>query len=387
MKKQIWIPILIVVVIIVGVVIFVPKSKNSTDKEMAETEKEPIKIGALLSLTGTGVNYGEKTRVGIEIALEDIRKDENILQGRKIEIIYEDTQGDPKTAVTAIQKLIDVNKVPVIIGPIFSDEVLAVAPITNSQKVVLLVTGAATDKIKDIGDYVFRNRVSASPLSAYLAQYLYEKLNIKKIAVAYENSANSIDYKNGFIKKFEEMGGKILSMENFNQKEKDFRTQIIKLKQSNPKAVFITGHAEEIGYFLKQSKELNFESNFYSTAGAESDDLIKIAGTSAEGLILCSEAVDIESDDLVIQNFRNKYKTQTNKEPDFFSANGYDALKMIVMAGSRYGFTSSGIKKGLYEIKNFSGVGGLTSFDSDGEVIKPLMIKTIKNGQFVPYEE
>lgn len=349
----------------------------------AKKEKE-IKIGAILSMTTKGASYGEKTQKGIEIALEEIKDN---FPNMKIKIIYEDSQGDPKTAVAALQKLINIDEVPVIIGPIFSDNVLACAPIANSKKTVLFLTAAVSDKIKDLGDYIFRNRMAASRLSAYLARYCYEVWSIGSIAVVYENSANSIDYKSGFVKKYNDLGGEIVAVENLDKGGSDFRTQITKLKQKRPKAIFITGHAQEIGYFLKQSRELGLKCRFYATGGVESDDLLKIAGNAAEGLIICSEAVDIESSDSIIQNFRRKYKALTNQEPDFFCANGYDALKMIIEAGNKYGFTSDGIKRGLYKIKDFHGVGGIISFDEYGEVTKTFVMKIVRNDAFVLYNE
>jgi len=343
-----------------------------------------VKIGVVLPSTGKGANYGEKTRAGLDIAIEEYEKQRAI---RRISLIYEDSQGDPKTAVTAVKKLINVDKVVAIIGPIYSDNVLAVSPIVEKEKVTMLVTAAASDKIREAGDFVFRNRVSASEISTYLARYCYETLGIESVSVLYENSANAIDYKNTFIKEFKKKGGSIQIEESFEKGGKDFRTQIAKTKDVQPDTVFITGHATEIGLFLRQAHELGLDAKFVSTPGAESDDMLDIAGSAAEGLLLASEALDLTSDDSLIQEFRRKYKERMDKqEPDFFSANAYDAFRMIIRAGERHGFTSDGIKRGLNELKDFYGVSGRITFDKDGEVIKPLSIKAVKDGRFMVLE-
>lgn len=81
-----------------------------------------------------------------------------------------------------------------------------------------------------------------------------------------------------------------------------------------------------------------------------------------------------------------KYKQKYNQVPDFFAANAYDALKIIVQAIEKDSNTSDGIKNALYSTKNYPGVGSNITFDSNGEVIKPVRIKIIKSDQFVPYE-
>lgn len=352
--------------------------------QLIPKESSEIKIGVVLPLTGKGANYGEKTKAGLDIAIKEYEK-----QGAtpNISLIYEDTQADPKTAVAAVKKLIDVDKVVVIIGPIYSDNVLAISPIVEDEKITTVVTAAASDRIREAGDFIFRNRVSASGISAYLARYCYETLRIESVAVLYENSANAIDYKNGFIKEFTKKGGNVQIEESFEKGAKDFRTQIAKAKDVQPDTVFITGHATEIGLFLRQAHELGLDARFVSTPGAESDDMLNIAGNAAEGLLLASEALNLASDDPLIQEFRSKYMEKMNQEPDFFSVNAYDAFRMIVRAGESYGFTSDWIKEGLYALKDFYGVGGRITFDKDGEVTKPVAIKEVKNGKFTSPQE
>ncbi|MBW2990230.1 penicillin-binding protein activator [Candidatus Woesearchaeota archaeon] len=345
-------------------------------------DKEPAKIGVILPLTGKGAAYGEKVRIGIDLALEDINKD-----GKRVELIIEDGQGDPKHSVSAIQKLININGVDIILGPGLSDTVLAVAPIAEENKILLFAPLASSEKIKYAGDYIFRSRMSGSFLAEYFAKYIYTKAGVTEIAVLHSNSENAATYVKAFNPTFEDIGGEIILTESFNKAETDYRTLILKLKQKGVKDVFFAAHATEMGYFLKQADELDYDFQMYATPGAESDDMLEIAGETAEGMIFCSEAVDITSDDPVIQEFRRKYKAITNKEPDFMSANGYDALQLIVLAGDKYGFTPDGIKKGLYETKDYPGIAGTTSFDSYGEVIKPLAIKTVENGEFVMYDE
>ena len=124
----------------------------------AREEKE-VKIGAILPLTGDAALYGEICKSAADLAVEDINAKGGI-RGRQLAIIHEDSQADPKLAVSAANKLISVDKVSAIMGAMGSSEVLALAPILNEKKVVLVSPAATSHKISDSGDYIFRTIVS-----------------------------------------------------------------------------------------------------------------------------------------------------------------------------------------------------------------------------------
>ena len=348
-------------------------------------EEKEIKIGAVLSLTGKGAKYGDAIRRGIDLSLEEVNAEPN--RKAKIKVVYEDSLSEPQKAVSAFNKLIDIDKVPVIIGPVLSNEVLACAPIANQKKVVILNTSAGTEDIRKAGDYVFRNRESAFPQAYKIAELCRTTLKIDNMAIIYSNSPNGKDYQDAFRKRFEELGGKIMQIENYEDGETDFRSLILKIKKGHPQGVYLAGLVTELGYILKQSKELNFKNRFFASAGIEGAKLFEIAGDSAEGVIFGSPAFDPASNEPLIKNFVMKYKQRYNQDPDFFTANAYDALKLIAIALDKGGYSSEGVKNALYSIKDYPGVGGTTTFDSDGEVIKPVRLKIINNNQFLPYEK
>ncbi len=348
-------------------------------------KNDEIKIGAVLSLTGKGAKYGEAIKRGIDLALEEVNAEPN--RKAKLKVVYEDSLSEPQKAVSAFNKLIEFDKVPVVIGPVLSSEVLACAPVANKKRVVILNTSAGTEDLRKAGDYVFRNRESAYPQAFKIAELCRTILKIEKMAIIYSNSPNGKDYKDAFVKRFEELGGKILQIENYEEGETDFRSQILKIKKSHPHGVYLAGLVAELGYILKQSKELNFGSRFFASAGIEGSKLFEIAGDAAEGVIFGSPAFDPASNEPLIKNFVMKYKQRYNQDPDFFTANAYDALKLIAIAIDKAGYSSEGVKNALYSIKDYPGVGGTTTFDSDGEVIKPIRLKIINNNQFLPYEK
>ncbi len=344
-----------------------------------EKIKEPIKIGAALSLTGKAAYYGEQTKNGLDLAIEKIKKENYPF---KLELIYEDTRSDAAPAVSAISKLIDADKVKLIIGPIRSSDVLAAAPIAEKNRVILFITVASTDEITQAGDYIFRNRETSAPHSKKMAEILINK-GIRNVTVFSSKSANSIGYSKFFTDSFKQLGGQIVLSVQYDEKNNDFRTDISKVKNSEVEAFYISPTlGKDGGLITKQIRELGFKQLITMNPVPESTEFLDASGIYSEGVVYTSPAFDV--DDPNIQDYRMSYKAMYGKESDFISANAYDAMKIIADAiKTCKGDNAECIKYYLYNVKDYPGIGGLTSFDANGDVTKPVIVKTIKDGQFV----
>ena len=351
-----------------------------------KTMKEEIKIGVVLSLTGKGATYGMNAKNGMQLAIEELNK-KSPFDKQNISLIIEDSKSSAYSALSAFNKLIEIDHVPVAVGFVLSDEVLACAPIAEKQKIILLTTAAGSDKIKDAGDYIFRNRESGNFQSKAIAEFAFNKLGFKEFAVLYSNSANGVSYKNAFVNSIQSLGGKVDLIEGYNEGKTNYKDEIEKLKHTKVASVYLAGLDVELGQILKQSKELNFSPQFLSSAGGISPKLLEIAGNASEGLICGSSPFDTSSTDLHIRDFIQSYISHFNQQPDFISANSYDAIYMLANLFSEGKTTSEEIKKGLYGIKNYKSIGGVTTFDSDGEVIKPISIVKVIYGKFTPFNK
>lgn len=344
-------------------------------------EPEEIKIGSVLPLTGDAAKYGASAKKAIDLAVQEINLAGGI-KGSKIIVIYEDDQASPDKGVSAFQKLITVDKVPVVIGAMPSSVTLAMAPIAEKNKVVLFSPASSNPKVTEAGDYIFRNDVSDVFEGVKMAEEVWERLGLKKVAVLYINNDYGAGIKDVFIRRFEELGGKIVDVETFEQGATDFRTQLTKIKQSNPEASYIVGYKEQI-QILKQYKELAIKAQILATIMLEDPEIIQKVGDAAEGAIYTYRAYDPQSGQKEVTEFVENFKTKYGIEPDNWAAQCYDALKIVVLAIKRGGYTSEGIKNSLYRIRDFPGVSGLTTFDENGDVIKPIILKTVKDGKFV----
>jgi len=348
-----------------------------------KVEEKVVKIGAILPLTGDAAKYGESAKEGIELAIEEINAEGGV-KGHKIEIIYEDSQGLPTTGVSAFQKLITSNRVPAVIGGLFSSVTLAIAPIANREHVVVLSPTSSAPAITKAGDYIFRNCASDIFEGKIMAEAARKTLGLSKVAIIYINNDYGVGIKDVFKKEFTALGGKILAEEAFDQGATDFRTQITKVKQANPEAVYIIGY-RELGSLLKQAKELGLNVQFLSTVMFEDPEILKIAGDAAEGVIYSARAYNPKSKEPIVKKFVEKYEMKYHKEPDIFAALSYDAVLILAKAMEIGGFTADGIKEAIYGIRDFQGVAGVTSFDENGDVVKPAVLKIVRNSKFMKY--
>lgn len=344
-----------------------------------DTVEDVHKVGAILDLTGPVAPYGQWSKNGLEIALEEINS-----QAKKINLIIEDGRSSPREAVSAFDKLVSVDKVKVVIITTGSSSVLSVAPIANEKKVILFTPAASAPEISQAGDYVFRNRLSGLQEVEAMARIAYERLGLRRSAVLVVNNDFGQSYRKVFEKVFEKAGGEIVLMETYEQGSTDIRTQLTKIREAtNIDSVYLVGYAIECGQILRQAKELGLETQWLSTIGIESDKVIEIAKDAADGVLYTAPRYKI--DDPYVVPFEKKYFEKYSEHSNMYAANSYDALKIIAQIIYNEGYDADRIKNTLYQTKNYPGVSGLTTFDENGDVEKPVMLKVIRKGRFEIY--
>jgi len=372
MTKKIWIGVIAVLVIAVVVVVI---------RQKGQPQKDEIRIGAILPLTGDGAKYGGAARKAIDLVMSEVN-DNGGLRGKKIQVIYEDTKGTGKDGVSAIQKLITVDEVSAVIGGLFSSVTLAVAPLAEKNQVVLLSPTSSAPKITDAGDYIFRNCASDVFEGKVMADAAVKELGVRKVAILYINNDYGVGIADIFKKTFLVHGGHIVAEEAFSQSATDFRTQLTKIANLQPDGIYIVGY-KELGHLLKQAHELGIKTQFMSTVMFEDPDILSVAGKAADGVIYSARAYDPDSDEPHIKEFVTSFKHRYEEEPDIFAAYAYDAARILVQAMNEKEPSADAIKQSIYAIKNFPGVTGSTSFDDNGDVIQPAYLKTVKDGKFI----
>jgi len=373
--KKVWIIVGIVVVAALAFVLIVTQTKKDPNE---------IKIGAILPLTGGAGKYGEDAKGGIELSVEQ-KNAKGGINGKPIKVIFEDDQSNPQQTVSAFRKLTSIHQLPVIIGGMTSSSALAIAPIAEHDKVVLFSPSASAPVLSMAGDYIFRNELSDAYGGVAQAELTWNKLGIKKVAIIFINNDYGVGVKDAFLKTFTGLGGDVPVLESFEPDAQDFRAQLTRIKQKLPEAIFIIAYKEAI-LILRQIKELGIKAKLLSTPVFEDKEIIEKAGKAAEGVIyVYYGGFEPKSMDEHIRKFVEAFRIKYNRDPGYYGALGYDAMNIVLLAIEKAGIQSVDIKNGLYQIKDFPGVTGKTTFDSNGDVTKPVILKIVKDGKFQNY--
>ncbi|OGU83876.1 MAG: hypothetical protein A2W11_00485 [Ignavibacteria bacterium RBG_16_35_7] len=365
-KNILWIT-LVVVLVVLTLFYFLQQKK----------EPEVIKIGAILPLTGTSKDHGKDAKDGMELLLDKLNNSKTLKYTYKI--IYEDDQSLSSNSVTVAQKLINFNKVKIIIGPISSTSTLAIAPIAEKAKVVLLSPSASDPQISKSGDYIFRNSLLALPQGERMAKFCKDDIGRNEVSILYMNDDTGVSYYEAFQNSFLKYGGIIKSVERYEKDRNDFRTQLLKLKLIGAKVIYSPGVPKTLGLIIKQANELGFFPIFLANIGIEGEELIDIAGSSINKNVYFTSV-------LVKDSFTKEYYKRYGKIPKIAAPLAYDALGIAINVIEKYGYESFLIKNGLYNIKNYDGVTGITSFNNDGDAEKQAILKTIEKGKFNFYK-
>ncbi len=349
--------------------------------QKAEIESAPIKVGAILALTGSNSLYGEQAKRGVELAVEDVNKDG--INGRLLEVVYEDSKGQGKEAVSAFNKLRiqDIN----VFLTLTSGVALSIAPLANQEGVLQMEMGATTPKYATPNDYTFRTAVNARFFAEVLAKELISR-NINQVAVLYINTEWGLGLIKAFEDKFHQLGGNIELKETFDEGATDFRTQLEKIKQASSQNIVLVSLLPETGRLLKQASELSLNKQLYSDVfSVEGQTVLDVAGQSADGIMYVAPKFDTESKEPVVEEFVKAYQAKyDNAQPSALEAQAYDAVHILAQAMQSCAENAACLKNKLSVLSHYAGASGDITFDENGDPIdKVMQLKTINNGRFV----
>jgi len=358
-------------------------------------EKEnAIKIGFIGPLTGDAANYGKLMTQAVKIAVEE-RNAKGGIGGVKVVFLPEDSEGKPEKANAAIEKLASVDKIYGLIGGVFSGESLAIAPRCEAEKILMISPSATHKDLTNKGDYIFRDVPSDALQATVFAKYVREVMGLSRVAILYIKNDYSQGLSMDFKSQFEADGGTIVGMETGLQGDKDFKTQLTKIKALNPEALFIPNYVAEIAQILEQAKQLGLNTKMLSADGFSNPEILELAGDLANGVIFSGpEKEDPAQANAKTAAFEKKYEEKWGEKPDSFSLNAYDGANLIMDAiQAAYDKASDADKKALNldrslmqkyvaGIKGYMGVSGEITFAPNGDVIKNQGILTAENRQY-----
>lgn len=339
-----------------------------------------IKVGALLPLTGNASEYGQWIKKSLELGKDEINAQGGI-GGKKLKIIYEDDQADPKKAVLGMKKLCAKHKVPIVFGSWASSCVSAQAPIAQKTRTVVLAEAIAP-KLTKGRDYLFSIQPSAAFYIEKLAPFAFFDLGVKKMGVLYMKNDFGISQKDYFKKIFKKVGGKIVLEQSFLQGQNDFKKELTKIKKAKIQTLFVPAYTE-IVQILLQAKKMGLNIKFLASPPFENKEIIKKAGSAAEGVVYPYHYAPDPANILDVK-FRKNYRRKYKEDPEGFAALAYIGINLIAKALKACGGKKNELKKIFYQI-HYYGITGEVVFDKGGNPVKKIIIKTVRRGKFVRY--
>lgn len=336
------------------------------------------RIGAVLPLTGSAAVWGQNARRGMDLAFTELNSSRT--PAERISVIYEDSRSDPTSAVSALQKLITVDQIQVVIGDIDSSSVLAMAPIANANKVLLLSPGASNPAISNAGQFIFRNWQSDALEGNIDAKFAYSTRGWRQMATLYVDNAYGVGLNTEFSRDFVALGGKIVAQEGYPQGSTDLRASITRLLSDKFDALYLPGYPPEMVVALRQIKELGLSTPTLSVQAFDDPEILKRAGSAAEGVIYSVPKPPSDTDP-VTASFKSSYLATYHVAPGVCSDTGFDAVRIIAYALDHGARTGEQIRTQLTELRNFPGAAGPTTFDAHGDVARPFRFMVIKSGK------
>ena len=349
-----------------------------------------IPIGVVLPQTGD-LGPGEFSpgalvmENGFNMALEEISNSQ--LSDVRLKFIIEDDQSTVEGAISAFNKLIHQDKVPVIIGVWTSHVAQSVFPIAQENQVVAFSPVVIASGLTEIGDFIFRASHATDALIPGGVKLTQEKLGYQRVAtIADSVDGFSRDSDATFKKTFADSGIEVVASETFAPIETDFSAQLTRIKESNPEAIFVSAQQIEVIRILTQGRQLGISSEVPFISLVLSVDEIQRAGDAAEGAITFTDWVST-ADTLGNQAFVQNYTAKFGMEPSVWAAQPYAALYILAEAISNAQSTdSTAIRDALANITDFDTVLGKFSFDAVGGAVYDPVVLIVKNGELQVFE-
>lgn len=343
---------------------------------------EVIKIGEFASLTGKEAAFGQSSHKGTALAIEEINAAGGVL-GKKFQHIFEDNQSKQGESATIVSKLITRDNVVAVLGEVASGRSLEAAPTCQKFKIPMISPSSTNPKVTEMGDFIFRVCFIDPFQGTVMATFAKKTLKVNQVALLTDVSAPySVGLAKYFKERFTADGGTIVVEQKFSSGDKDFKAQLTAIKAANPQGIFVPCYYTEAGLIVSQARQLGLTVPLFGGDGWEAPELLQIGGAAMEGCFY-STHYSPEDTSPAVQSFVKKFKAKYNETPDAMAALGYDSAFVLADAIKRAGSTDgTKVRDALAATKDFSGVTGRTTIDTQRNATKPAVIIAIKDGKF-----
>jgi branched-chain amino acid transport system substrate-binding protein len=336
------------------------------------TYGQGIKVGVVLPLTGSLSEYGNGCLNGMKLAADEL-----VMEDKHIILSVEDDSGNPTISATAVKKLF-YGGCKIIVGPLTSAGVIAVARLIDSLNIPLIAPAATASSVTIMSSRIYRLCYSDTMQGKAMAEFIRYAMGKTKagVLIDYDN-IYSKELASAFEKRFQEINGEIAKEEPYTSGDTDFRTQLQAFIVKNVDCIFVASYYKEAENIIKQASQLGITCPLMGGDGWDSQELVDMT-KEYNGFYFYS--THFFKDDVKAKKFRNSYKNVTSLEPTSFSALGYDAIRLIGTLNLN-DTTSAGIRDELRKVDNFTGVTGKVSFKNGRDPVKEVTVVRFFKGK------
>lgn len=355
----------------------------------AKQSKDPIKVGAVFSLSGPNSPLGVPEKQAVEMQLKKINESGGV-NGRPLEVVFEDDKSDNTEAVKAIKKLISKDKVAAVLGSSGSGQSLGMAEVAAGEKMTMISMAAANQITDPVRPGIFKTPHTDVHGTKRVYKYLKEK-GITKIGILYDSNPYGSGWAEQLKKFAPEYGISIVADEKYGTKDTSMSTQLTKIKNTDAKAIIVAGTNPGPSTIVKEAKQLGIRIPIISSHGSANSKFIELAGDAANGVLLVAgkllvpdlmEASDPQT--AVIKDFVKDYSAAYHSNPDGFAGYAYDGLNLLAEGLKAAGGDLAKLPQALENLK-YVGVTGefkFSSSDHNGLSEDSMIMVEVKNGKF-----
>ncbi len=332
---------------------------------------EPIKLGAIFSVTGPASFLGEPEKNTVELTVDLINQQGGVL-GRPLEVIVYDDETDVNKCVLNMDKLLRKDKVVAVIGPTTSGNSLAVAMKPGQHEIPLMSCASAEKIVVPVLPYVFKN----TPSDRYAVLKILEHARArgyKKIA-AITVSDGFGQAGRAFIRELVPAEGfELVADEVYGPKDTDMTAQLTKIKSTNPDAIICWGTNPGPAVIARNRKQLGIETPLYQSHGVASKKFIELAADAAEGLLLpagrlivAEQLPEDNPQKAVLLQYKTLYESRFNSPVSTFGGHGWDGVMLLKAAIEKAGTDDpKAIRDALEQITGHVGTAGIFNFSPE----------------------
>jgi branched-chain amino acid transport system substrate-binding protein len=343
----------------------------------------PVKFAFIGELSGAGAVSSTNFRDGALMAIDEINAKGGIL-GRKIELKQYDTQTNPGTARSQMQKAIDEDPY-VILGPIFSGIVKVSMMLAQQAEIPQIMGGEASDLTQQGNDYLFRTSFGQQASMPKIANYMRDTVKAKTVAVVWVNNDFGKGGRDNFTKEMNSRNIKIVADISTESGQADFAADVVKAKSANPDAIFVYTNEEESARFLREARKQGITVPLIGETTLLGQKVIDLAGEAANG---ARGHVGLSADIPVpaVQEFKNKFNARFKYVPDHNGIKGYTGVYAAAHATTKLGkLDRKALAKSLHGMtispKDEPGILIETTWDNKGDIDRISYIAEVVNGK------